>query len=254
MSLKLTYKDVYSRIGEYLGVGSAPTGSDLLAVKNIVKRGYRRFLMPIDASDGKGYSWKFLERTTTLSVVANKSTYDLPAGFNGIVGQLRYTTPLSVNPVQKDLDFVIERNSLMTGTGYPIYYAIQTGNFDKINGQPDRIMFHPVPCASLDYYYTYIFTPSEPIEDNDVFVGDESAAEAILEICLAVAEQGKYDTPNQQNPNVHSAIAEQLLQMAIGNDKGKRLVPNMGQITDGIHTKYTRTANIFAQDGRRILP
>ena len=51
--LTLSYKDVYDKVGEFLGLvpsGTTPTGQDLTDVKDIVARGLRQFIYPLDMS------------------------------------------------------------------------------------------------------------------------------------------------------------------------------------------------------------
>lgn len=256
-TLKLSYQDVYSKIGEYLGIGSAPSGTDLIEVQNITKRGYRRFLMPIDLSNGIVYRWKFLERTTTLSLQADEDTYKLPMGFSSFVNPdmpFTHITPTGWNPVQRPLSFIYERKSQTTGTGYPRYFALQTGDYDTINGQQYAVVFEPVPSTTINYYYTFIFTPPALVNANDVFIGDDLASEAILECCLAVAENNKYDSPEQRNPEIHAKEAEKLVQSLIGADKQASLVPNLGQITNGARFDYVRNAVIYDSNGNQVLP
>lgn len=62
-SLKLTFSDCYNEVGKYLGIKTLSVASDITNCKNIVYRGYRRFLMPIDSSTKKVHRWKFLEKT-----------------------------------------------------------------------------------------------------------------------------------------------------------------------------------------------
>lgn len=255
-SLKLTYSDVYLAVAKYLGIQGTPTGSDLTTVQDRTKRGYRRFLMPIDSSNGKMHQWKFLEKTTTMSVQSDTDTYNLPKGFSSFVTGFTYTTPTAANPVQKSLGFILQRKSQFSSgsTGYPRFFAIQNGDYDTINGQLYKVVFHPTPSANLDYYYTYVFTPPALVEDNDVFVGDALASDAILESCLAVAEFMKYDSPNASNPGVHAAEAERLTQALIGKDKRDGLVTNLGKITNEPSMSYTYSSVVLNQDGNQILP
>jgi len=256
-NLKLTFGDVYTKVSEYLGLGSAPTDSDLVIVKDLTFRGYRKFLMPIDLSNPRNpvtYQWKFLERTTTLSIEADQDTYNLPEDFSSFVASLTYITPISVNPIEKSLSFIYEQKSFNRGTGYPIYYALKTGEFEQISNGKTEIIFWPTPSQSATYYYTYLSVPPKPVEDDDVFVGGDLASEAILESCLAAAESYKYDTPNAQNPKIHATEADRLVQALIGKDKRDRLVPYLGKITDGKVMDYVYSPLVFDQNGAQVLP
>ncbi len=256
-SLKLTYSDVWGKLGEYLGITSSPSGSDLTKVKDLTKRGYRKFLMPIDMSNGTVYRWKFLEKTTTLSLQSDVEEYDLPIGFSSFANPdmpFAHTTNVSWNPVQRSVSYIYERKSQLTTSGYPQYFALKTGDFDSINGQGYRVIFQPTPSTTINYYYTYLFMPPAPEEDDDVFIGDDLTSEAILECCLAVAENNKYDSPNARNPEIHAKEAERLVQAMIGKDKQDRLVPDMGMITDGKVSSHVRSATVFNSSGTQILP
>jgi hypothetical protein len=253
-TLRLTYSDVKTRIADYLGIQGTLSGSDLIKVQNLVKRGYRRFLIPIDSSNQKMYQWKFLEKTTTFSTEANVDTYDLAIGFSSFVTTFTYISPLAFNPTQVDLQYILELKSTHTGTGYPRHFALLNGDYDEINGQKYKVMFWPTPSSTLNFYYTYVFTPPMLVNDKDVFVGDDYASDVILECCLAVAEYEKYDSPNTQNPQVHARESERLLQALIGKDKRDRLVPYLGQMTDGKGMKFNYTSTVLDQSGTQILP
>jgi hypothetical protein len=55
--LQLTFSDIYTKVSEFLGLGSSPTGTDLTKVKDLTYRGYRRFLLPKNVRNGqtRGY-------------------------------------------------------------------------------------------------------------------------------------------------------------------------------------------------------
>lgn len=246
--LKLTYENIYDKVGEFMGQ-SSPSAAEIVKHKNITLRGYRRFLMPLDLSSGKVHRWKFLEKTTTLSTQEDKDTYKLPAGFSSFVTTFTHTTPTTWNPAQKPLSFIYGRKSQTTGTGYPVYFALKDGDYDTINGQRYEVVFSPTPSGSFDYYYTYIFTPAAPVNDDDVFVGDAMVSEAIMQSAIAVAELEK-----DKVIGVHAQEAERLTQMLIGKDKRDGLVPNLGLMTNGKAGITVSYSEVLDQDGTRILP
>lgn len=249
-NLKLSYKNVYDKVGEFMGQPS-PSAAEIVKHKSIVLRGYRRFLAPLDLSTQppKVHKWKFLEKTTTLSTQADEDTYKLPLGFSSFITTFVYTTPISFNPVQKPLSFIYEYKSKHRGTGYPQYFALKAGAYDNITGQNYEVIFAPTPSATLNYYYVYTFTPPQPVNDDDVFVGNELASECILECALAVAEVEKNDIIG-----VHNQMAEKLTQQLIGTDKQTGLVPNLGQMRNGRRDIYVRSAILYDQNGLQILP
>lgn len=252
-TLDLTYLEIYTAVSNYLGLGNPTTkAAELITVKNIVKRGYRKFLMPVDASTGskntapKPFRWSFLRQTTTLSTVAGQETYILPSGYNGMVIPLKHQTDETFNPVEVPLAVIYQRKSESTSDSYPLYFAIKEGDFSKAIGRVRELMFFPIPGLVYDYYYTYWFMPEAPVEDEDLFVGPVGGSEAILECCLAVAELQEKD-----QLGVHNTEANILVQQLIGDDKLGSLVGNIGGMASG--SRPRRSARIFS-DSTQIIP
>ena len=253
-SLKLSYSDVYKSVSAYLGLGTSPAGDDLTKVKDIVSRAYRRFLMPIDTSSGTVYRWSFLNRTATMSTVSGTSVYDLPEGFGGFSMPFKFTTPMSYNPVEKPIEFIYQQRTSTTATGYPLYYALQTGDYDQITGQRYKVDFWPTPNGVYNYYYTYIFTPPKLINDDDLFVGDELSSEIMLELAMAVAELQEKDGISNKVTGLHSTEANALLQAAIGRDKRATQTGNLGSMNIATYEKFSEDVIIKDENGNQILP
>jgi len=248
-NLKLSFSDCYNEVGRYLGIASLTDADDITKCKDIVYRGYRQFLFSIDTSTGGVHRWKFLEKTTTMSVEADVDTYKLPVGFSSFILTFTCTTPIAINPIQKSLSFIYGQKSQSSGTGYPNYFALKSGDYDEINGQQYEVVFYPTPSSAITYYYTYIITPPKPVNDNDVFVGDDLCSEAIMESCLAVAELRKAD-----KQGVHYTEAERLIQALIGKDKSDSAVMNLGQMTNGKQIGYFFHPKVLDQNGTQIYP
>ena len=252
-TLKLTFSDVYYKVCDYLGQPS-PDADQITNAKEITLRGYRRCLMPIDMSTGKVYRWSFLERTTTLAVITGTDTYKLPTGFSGLILPFTHIQPVSYNPIQKPLSFIYLEKSMVTGNGYPRWFALKNGDYDAISGQADEVIFFPIPSADLTYYYTYIFTPQAPENDDDVFIGTEYLSEIILESALAVAETFENDGTSGDIQRLHTEEYNTLLQQAIGEDKRASQVGNLGQIYNGKRDfDYIRSADIYL-NSTQIIP
>jgi hypothetical protein len=253
-NLKLTYKEVWTKVGDYLGIPNLVDTADIERCKQLVLRGYRRFLMPIDSSTGRTYRWAFLQRTTTLDTAVNVDTYKLPVGFSALITPFTHTVPVSYNPVQKPLDFIYVQKSLSTGTGYPRWFAIKTGDYNTLTGQTDEVVFFPPPSAVLHYYYTYVMTPNAPVNDNDYFIGCELASEVILECSLAAAETFEKDGVTGQSQGLHEAMADRMLQQEIGEDKRQSQVGNLGQMKSGkTDFDIIRTSTVYL-DSTQVIP
>jgi hypothetical protein len=252
-SLRLNFGEVYKKVGDYLGIPTLTDASDITKCKELVMRGYRRFLMPIDKSTGRTYRWAFIQRTTTLDTAVGIDTYKLPIGFSAFITPFTHTVPVSYNPIQKPIDFLYLQKSLSTGSGYPRYFAIKAGNYDRLIGQQDEVIFFPIPSAVLHYYYVYVFTPTAPINDDDVFVGDELTSEVILECSLAAAETFEKDGTTGNITGLHEQHADMLLQQSIGEDKRQSLVGNLGSMQSGKNDSYIRSATV-QQGYVQIIP
>jgi len=256
-TLDLNFKNVYTKVSEYLGLGSPTTNTtELVTVKDIVRRGYRKFLMPMENSNivaerkkkrvvPSPYRWSFLRQTTTLATADGVDTYELPTGYNGMIIPLKHTTPDSPNPKEVPLSTIYQRKSETTGESYPLYFAIKQGDFNKFTGRSIEIIFSPTPDGTYTYYYTYRLMPDAPVEDDDYFVGPVGSSEAILECSLAVAELQEKD-----RIGIHQQLADQLVQQLIGDDKLNSLVGNIG----GSEPAYRRTATIYDDDDNQLIP
>lgn len=256
-TLDLTFLDVYTAVSNYLGMGNPTTvTAELDKVKKIVKRGYRKFLMPLDMSTvikvgrttttAKPYRWAFLRQTSTLATVVNQEEYDLPAEYNGMIISFRHTTDDTYNPVEVPLEVIYQKKSESTNQSYPLYFAIKEGTFDKVVGRRRTVMFWPIPDQVYNFFYTYRSIPLAPVEDNDFFVGPVGSSEAILETCLGVAELQENDIIG-----VHNQEADRLTQQLIGDDKLSSLIGNIGGMTkDG---RPRRSSKIFF-DNAQIIP
>ena len=173
-TLDLNYLEIYTAVSNYLGLGN-PTSvaAELVKVKNIVKRGYRKFLMPSDASTvitsgskrsaPKPYRWSFLRQTTTLSTVVGQETYTLPTGYNGMIIPFKHTQDDTFNPIHVPLEVIYQKKSESTNDSYPLYFAIKEGDFDKIVGRVREVIFYPVPDLVYTYFYTYKSIPDDKI-------------------------------------------------------------------------------------------
>jgi hypothetical protein len=251
-TLDLTYKDVWTKVAEYLGLGSSPTGTDLTKVKDITKRGYRKFLMPIDLSTAakgvgpKPYRWSFLRQTTTLATVAGTTTYALPDGYNGMIIPLTHTTSETINPIEVPLEVIYVKISQSINDAYPLYFAVKDVDFDPAIGRKKELIFYPNPDKEYTYYYTYRFIPLAPENDDDFFVGPVGSSEAILETCLAAA-----DLQEKDNIGFHATEADRLTQQFVGDDKLGAIVGNIGSSN---RYGYPRRTSIISKDGNQLVP
>jgi len=226
-SLKLTFSDVYTKVSEFLGLGSSPTGTDLTKVKDITYRGYRNFLYPINTESGETHYWSFLKKYGTIVTVSNQWKYALPSDFANSDIKFIHDKESGYPPIHKvSADAIMRKRALTEYESCPEYFAVVAGNYSKETGQVYEVWFYGTPNGAYILNYWYITEPEKPSATTDVFVGGVLASEAILESALAVAETQEEDAPGH-----HVQLAESLIQKLIKADKST-ISDNLGQMYD----------------------
>ena len=227
-SMQWTFSEVYKKVSEFLGLGSSPAGTDLTKVKDITYRGYMKFLLPINPRDSEIYIWSFLKQEWKLELETGKWEYPLPEDFERFHRKLEYDaeerrtwmTLVPLESIMRDRN-VIEWNS------YPRRYAIRTAKFDKSVGSRKELVTYPTSNSTYVINSTYIMTPAKLENDGDFFIGGPLESEAILQCCLAVAE-------NQEDEliGVETQKAVDMIQSLIRKDKGES-PDTVGEVRDG---------------------
>jgi len=219
--LTLSYSDVYQKVGEFLGLvpsGTAPTGQDLTDVKDIVARGLRQFLYPIDMKNGTPHYWSFLNQYFTLNLMADQWKYALPLDYSDLLSEIVFDTGKWLPKIQRRSGIQIkDLRSSSDASGWPQYYAIVPSTYDLTTGSSFELWFYPKPSQSYILSTFYRIDPLRPSATTDLMVGGISAAEAILESCLGVAEHNQDDNTTQH----HQKKAEELIQKLIRFDSGR---------------------------------
>jgi len=213
--MKLTFSDVYIKVSEFIGLGSSPAGDDLTKVKDIVYRGYRRFLSSIDPVTGKLHIWSFLKQRSTINTTADKWEYQLPSDFVYSNNSLKFDDDEGRSPlVMCSVSKIMTMRSFSASSNYPLFYAIRAGKYFKDTGQRYEVILHPQPGGVYLLKYSYVIEPEKPTETSDVFVGGSLASECILQCSLAAAELQENDEISIQNQ-----MAEKLLFQLIEQDR-----------------------------------
>jgi hypothetical protein len=227
-SMKWTFSDVYQRVSSYIGTGSTPTGDDLTKAKDVVYRGYMKFLLPVNPKDEEIYIWSYLRQPWKLVLEPNKWEYPLPLDFERFFRKLEFEKEEQTASMIKTTESRImsNRNNLEFNS-YPEQYAIRTGKFDKSIGSTKDLIVYPTPTNRSILNCTYVMTPDKPESDGDFFIGGVLESDAILQCCLGVAE-------NEQDEvlGVQTKKAIDMVQSLIRKDKG--IAPDtVGQMVDG---------------------
>jgi len=219
--LTLSYSDLYTTVSNFLGLtdsGTAPTGQDLIDCKDIVARGLRQFLYPIDIRYGTPHHWSFLEQYWSFSTVADKWKYALPMDFSDLLMGFSFDDSKALPPLKKRSGQQIkEMRSISDTSGWPMYFAVVPSKYDLATGTTYELWLYPTPSQAYTLSTFYRIDPLRPSGTTDLAVGGISATEAILESCLAIAETQKDDNTSTH----HQAEAKRLIQTLIIFDSGK---------------------------------
>ena len=212
--LTLTYSDLYKKVSEFLGLGSSPTGTNLTKVKDIVARGYRQFLYPIDIRTDELHEWSFLKQFHTITTKNGQWKYALPKNFSDFIDVPHFDDEKSYKELtQLAPEQILEQRSATVSEGFPIYFALAPYTYDNSVGTFYEFWIDPVPDAAYVLKFFYRIDPLKPENDSDFLIGGIRATEAILESCLKVAEQQEDD-----KIDVHTQIADKLIQDLIKAD------------------------------------
>ena len=231
-NFKITYEALYTRISEFLNLTApetAPTGTTLTRCKTIAERGLRRFLYPIDASTGTPHEWSFLRPLYTINVISDKWKYQLPEDFSSIITDPTYGDDENfAQMVKTSPDIILNLRAAGVENYAPFYYCIVDTSFDPAIGEFSEIWFYPEPDSGYPVQFFYKADPTRPSNAADYLPGGVKATEAIIEACLAVAEQNDDNMSTQH----HTALADKLIQELIIIDKQQESGQFIGNLYD----------------------
>lgn len=212
--LRLSFSDVYTKVSEFIGWGTSPDATNLALAKAVVHRGYRRFIYPINPATGKLHTWSFLTKHAVLNTKDSEWIYNLPVDFQRLTIPFRHEKDSGYpRMVNRPFETLQQMRAGVESTNYPHFYALKTGRYVKEIGTTYEVAFFETPNANYFLNYAYIFRPQQLSATTDLFIGGDFASEAILEHCLAVAEQEYDDTVG-----IHTQLAEKLTNQLIQND------------------------------------
>lgn len=237
--LTLTYSDLYTKVSNSLGmtaIGTAPTGTNLTTCKDIVARGYRQFLYPIDRKTGKLHNWSFIKQLHVIQTSVGKWKYELPVDFSDFI-----TAPMfDDDKLYKELirlapEQILKARNISTSTSYPTHYALAPFVYDASVGTMYELWLDSAPDAIYTLKFFYRIDPFKPAEAGDFLVGGIRAVEAILETCMALGEK-----EIEEKAGIHTQESVRLIQELIESDVedtsdflGNLARPNSRSITFG---------------------
>ena len=232
--MQLTLGDVQQAVSDYLGLGLTPTGDDLDKVNNIIYRGYRNFLSAVNPRTNKSHTWSWLRKEAELSFESGVWTYDLPTDFKRMYRKVIYSPNDRYPPIARvSVGQVMEYRMWQEAASYPILCAVQAGEYTVDAAQTKQLIVAPTPSQEYTVNYTYVMNPEFPTEESHYFVGDAQISEAILQSCLAIAEQQEDERMGVQT-NLYVQIVNRMVQDDIPD-----AADTAGTIRDGHISPYS---------------
>ena len=217
--MPLTFQDLYTRVGDFLGVSDTPTATELARCQRIVNDGYRLFLM--------AYNWSFRVVTMNDTFAQGSNDYVLPGNFGSFVGEITYDAP-GFGPRLRTTSDARVRNLLacQPTQGRPSLASIRVNN-NQVGPEGYQLRLWPMPDRDYPITYCYRAMFADLTEDWDVPLGANQHSETILEACLMIAERRCDDTVG-----IHTAAYKEQLALSIATDK--LLAPDtLGENHDG---------------------
>lgn len=226
--LILTFSDIYTKVSEFLGLGSSPTGDNLTKVKDLTYRGYAKFLMPVNMRNGRLHIWSFLRQDAIINTVSGQWLYELPSDFNYINIGLDYAEDSNYPPLQgTTMKKIRTLRASGSTSAYPQYWSLNTSEYTVEAGSKFSFAIHPEPSGVHQLHYEYIMEPNKPTDDAHYFIGGALSSHAILECALACAELQEDDTVG-----IHDAEATKWIQKCVEQDLRRR-PKDVGIVRDG---------------------
>ena len=246
--MTLSYEDLYTKVSNFLSLtttGTAPTSTNLTTCKDIVHRGIRQFLYPLDMKYNTPHEWSFLKQYWSFSTASSQWKYALPPDFSDLLTDFTFDDDVAFAPLKKRSGQQIEKMRANVATsGWPMYYALVPARYDIEIGTTYQLWLYPTPSQA---YVLSTFYRPDPIKlsaTTDLVIGGIPVIEAILETCLGVAELQEDDNTS----TAHQAKAVELIQTAIRFDAGKTDTTLIGNL----YTSKMRTMNVSALLSREV--
>jgi hypothetical protein len=162
-TLRSTYWELLSAVGDYLGVGTSPSGDELVIVRDAVRRGYRRFLNPPSFVNKTGlgeeypHVWSWLSPLATLNLVTAQYLYTLPADFAQLIGTFSYAlaTGTGREIVHTEEGRIRHLRAAQDVSGDPYFCALRPKSSGLSYGQLHEVLFYPTPSQDRELRYRY---------------------------------------------------------------------------------------------------
>lgn len=246
--MTLSYSDLYTKVSNFLSLtttGTAPTETKLTTCEDIVHRGIRQFLYPLDMKAGMPHEWSFLKQPWSFGTASSQWKYAVPIDFSDLITDFTFDDNEALRPLRKVSGQQIEKmRARVVTSGWPEYFALVPQRYDIEIGTTYQLWLYPNPSGVYTLSAFYRPDPIKLSATADLVIGGIPVIEAILETCLGVAELQEDDNTS----TAHQAKAVELTQTAIRFDAGKTDTQTIGNL----YTSKMRTMNISALVSREV--
>ena len=207
-----TFSDVYTKVAEFVGLGSTPTGTELTKVKNLTYRGYMKFLYPLHPLSGRRHVWSFLKKRKVINTVSGQFRYALDDNFERMLSNPQYGDEAGYPELTKvSYTSILNKRNYGNVSSYPTEYAINVLSTDTAIGTKWEIGLWPNPNGVYSINFEYEVAPEKPTNDGDYFLGGNYNSEVILQCALSMAEHQEDDMETVH----HTELANDMLNKAI---------------------------------------
>ena len=213
-ALSIDYGTLRQEVGAFLGYGTTIaswSAAQAAEIERYVQSGVRQFYYPPAGIDGveAGYSWSFLNPTTTIDTAQDDAAQDLPddlgrvldGGFFYEAGEHRRSIVLVS---EARLHAMMSRSD---ATGPPQVACVRHKTQEAGSGQRLEVAWWPVPDKAYTLTYRYEAYSGKLTEANPYPLGGMRYAELLTESCLAVAEQRANDERGMHTEAFFSQLA-----------------------------------------------
>jgi hypothetical protein len=242
-SLDLDLSEIRSRVAFKLhGVRdySLLNSQDQANIGSVIKSGLRRFYYPQMTDPALNHRWSFLKPEFVLDINSANRDYTLDPRIGGVIdiGSYRDSDQAYIPVHHVSVVQIQQLRSRATQVStFPTIYATRWVAADGDNTQRLQMLLYPDPDANYRMFFRARVRPEAITDDHPVPWGGPECAEAILQSCLAVAEQ-----QIDGELGVETAAFRAALSAAIQFDQANCVETgeNMGMMLDGYYgTGYT---------------
>lgn len=199
-TLALTYEELQSETGRFLGFGGGTEESDsawttrqTTAINNAVKAGIRMFYFPAPLpGDAAAYDWSFMRPSRNIAFASGASSAELPDDFGGMEGSVQlvnanrtFTTVPQTNEQRLNVMYA----SFPDVTGQPQWCAVRLpATTSQTKGQRANLYIYPIADQDYTLQIQYYILPDALSTTFPYALGGATHAETIKAACLAAAE------------------------------------------------------------------